>query len=82
LHKNCFFKTNIFLLLKYNKDNYIIDLQLNTKLLFKFLYILFKRKLAIFRNYLLENQTLKYISKSTNYINILILFVFKKDNTF
>jgi len=55
LHKNCFFEINIFLFLEYNKNNYIINLQLNTKLLFKFLYILFERELAVFRDYLLEN---------------------------
>jgi len=82
LYKNCFFETNIFLLLEYNKDNYTINLQFNTKLSFKSLYILFERKLAIFRNYLLENQILERICESTSCANISILFVFKKDSTF
>jgi len=82
LYKNCFFKTDISLLLEYNKNNYTIDLQFDTKLLFKFLYILFEKKLAVFRDYLLENQISEYICKSTNCINILILFVFKKNNIF
>jgi len=81
LYKNYFFEINIFLFSKYNKNNYIIDLQSNTKLLFKFLYILFEKKLAIFRNYLLENQTLERICESTNCTNISILFVFKKNST-
>ena len=82
MYKNCFFETNIFLLLEYNKDNYTINLQFNTKLSFKSLYILFERKLAIFRNYLLENQILERICESTSCANISILFVFKKDSTF
>jgi len=82
LYKNYFFKTNIFLLLKYNKNNYTIDLQFDIELLFKFLYILFEKKLAIFRDYLLENQILEYICESTNCTNISILFVFKKNSIF
>ncbi len=69
-------------MLKYNKNNYTIDLQFDTKLLFKFLYILFEKEFAIFRDYLLENQILEYIYKSTNCTNISILFVFKKNNIF
>ncbi len=82
MYKNYFFKTNIFLLLKYNKNNYTIDLQFDIELLFKFLYILFEKKLAIFRDYLLENQILEYICESTNCTNISILFVFKKNSIF
>jgi len=82
LYKNCFFEIDISLLLEYNKNNYTIDLQFNTELLFKFLYILFEKELAIFRNYLLENQILKRICKSTNCTNISILFVFKKNSIF
>ncbi len=51
-------------------------------MLFKFLYILFEKKFAVFRDYLLENQILEYICKSTNYASILILFVFKKNSIF
>jgi len=82
LNKNCFFKTDISLLLEYNKNNYTIDLQFDTKLLFKSLYVLFEKEFAILRDYLLENQASKRICESTNYTNISILFVFKKDNTF
>jgi len=82
LYKNYFFETDIFLLSEYNKNNYIINLQFDTELLFKFLYILFEKELTIFRNYLLENQISEYICKSTSCTDILILFVFKKNSIF
>jgi len=82
LHKNCFFETNVSLLLKHNKDNYAINLQLNTKLSFNSLYALFERELIVLRNYLFENQALKRICEFTSRTNISILFVFKRDNTF
>jgi len=82
LHKNCFFEINISLFSKYNKNNYTINLQFNIKLLFKSLYILFEKKLAVFRDYLFKNQILEYICKSINCTNISILFVFKKKNIF
>ncbi len=82
MYKNCFFKTDISLLSEYNKNNYTIDLQLDTELLFEFLYILFEKKFAVFRDYLLENQISEYICKSTNCANISILFVFKKNSIF
>ncbi len=82
MYKNYFFETDIFLLSEYNKNNYIINLQFDTELLFKFLYILFEKELTIFRNYLLENQISEYICKSTSCTDILILFVFKKNSIF
>jgi len=81
LYKNCFSEINVFILLEYRKNNYIIDLQLDLKLLFEFLYILFEKKLAIFRDYLLKNQISKYIRKFTNRANIPIFFVFKLNKT-
>lgn len=82
MYKNCFSKTNISLLSKYNKDNYIIDLQSNLKSSFEFLYTLFKKKLTIFQDYLLENQISKHIQKFINCANVSILFVFKINKTF
>jgi len=82
LYKNCFSETDISLLSEYNKNNYTINLQSDTKLLFKFLYILSEKEFAVFRDYLLENQISKYICKFTSYANISILFVFKKNSIF
>jgi len=57
-YKNDFNLKNAFILLKHNNKNYNINLLLRTKLLYKLLYILFKKKFSILQNYLLKKLML------------------------
>ena len=80
-YKDIFNLKNIFIFLKYNNKNYNINLLLKTKLLYKLLYLLFKKKLDILQNYLLKNLVLSRICKSIFFIKILILFVLKNNKS-
>jgi len=51
---------------KYKEKNYKINLLFKKKLSYNLLYILFKQKLIVLRNYLLKNLILNKIRKSIN----------------
>ena len=60
-YENCFDFKNAETFLEHENENYIIDFLSNAKLLYELLYIFFKIKFKISRNYLLKNSTLNYI---------------------
>ena len=62
-YDNVFDLKNAFIFLKYIEKNYEINLLLKKKLSYNLIYILFKQKLIILRNYLLKNLTLNKIRK-------------------
>jgi len=80
-YNNVFDLKNAFIFLNYKKENYNIDLLSNKKLLYKLLYFLFKKELDILQEYLLKNLALNKIRKFISFVNILILFVSKNDNS-
>ena len=81
-YENCFDFKNAETLLEHENKYYIINLLSNTKLLYESLYIFFKIKFEILRNYLLKNLILNCIREFTNRANASIFFVFKKNNNF
>jgi len=79
-YKDIFNSKNAFILLKHNNKNYNINLLLRIKILYKLLYLLFKKKLNILQNYFLKNLILNGICEFF-FIEISILFVLKSDRS-
>ena len=67
---------------KHKNEDYVIDFLLSAKSLYELLYIFFKTKFEILKNYLLKNLILNYIREFTSRASALIFFVFKKNNNF
>ena len=64
----------------YENENHVINLKLDKKLLYDFLYVLSEKEYQILRNYLLKNLALNCIRKFFNLVKTSILFIFKKNN--
>ena len=62
-----------------NQKNYVIDLMKNTKWLYMSLYNLFQKKLVKLQRYLNNILNKKWIKFSVSFVDVSILFVFKKD---
>ena len=62
-----------------NQENHAIDLIKNTKSSYISLYNLFQKELAELRRYLNNVLNKNWIKFLMSFVNILILFVFKKD---
>ena len=77
-YKNCCKFKNIKTFFEHKNKNYIIDLILDTKLLYESFYIFFKIELDVLKNYLLKNLILNCIREFTNYANASMFFVLKK----
>jgi len=80
-YNNIFDSKNAFALSKYRDKDYKIDLLVDKKLFYSSLYALFEQKLAVLRNYFLENLTLRRICKSISLVEASVLFVSKIDNS-
>ena len=80
LYKNCFNSKNAEMLLTHENKNYVIDLKHEKKSSYDLLYALSKKKLEILRNYLLKNLALNRIREFFNLVEILMLFIFKKND--
>ena len=81
-YKNCFDFKNAKIFFEHENKNHIINFLSSAKSLYKSLYIFFKTKFEISRNYLLKNLILNYIRKFINRVNASIFFIFKKNNNF
>ena len=81
-YKNCFDFKNMKILFEYENKNHVIDLILDAKSLYKLLYMLFKIEFDLLKNYLLKNLILNCIRKFMNRANALMLFIFKKSESF
>ena len=81
-YKNCFDFKNAEILFEHENKNHVIDFLSSAKSSYEPFYILFKTKFKILKNYLLKNLTLNCIQKFTNRANILMFFIFKKNNSF
>ena len=73
---------NIFTFFEYKNKINSINLLFKKKLLYRFLYFLFTKKLDILQNYFLKNLILDRICKSINFVEISILFVLKSNSNF
>ena len=80
LYEDCFDSKNAEIFLMHKNENYIIDLKLEKKSSYDLLYAFLKKKFQVLRNYLLENFALNRIREFFNFVKILMLFVFKKNN--
>ena len=79
-YENCFDSKNAEMLFTYKDKNYVIDLKLDKKSSYDFLYALSKKEFQILRNYLLKNFALNRIREFFNLAETLILFVLKKND--
>ena len=64
----------------YDDHDYVIDIILNQKFLYEFLYNIFNKKLKIFKNYFNENLTFDKIKHIIIDVNSFVLFVFQNNN--
>ena len=80
-YENCFDFKNAETLFKHENKNHVIDFLSDAKSSYDPLYILFKTKFEILKNYLLKNLILNCIRKFTNRANALMFFVFKKNDS-
>ncbi len=71
---------NIFTFFEYKNKINSITLLFKKKLLYRFLYFLFTKKLDILQNYFLKNLILDRICKLINFVEISILFVLKSNS--
>ena len=55
--------------LLYNNHNHVINIILNKKLLYKFLYNIFNKKLKILKNYFDKNFAFDYNAKRNNILS-------------
>ena len=81
-YKNYFDFKNTKILFKHEDEDHVINLILDTESSYELLYILFKTELNILKNYLLKNLILNRIQEFTSCTNTLMLFIFKKNNSF
>ena len=81
-YKNCFDFKNAETFFEHENEDHVIDFLSNAKLSYELLYILFKTKFEILKNYLLKNLILNCIQKFTNRANASMFFVFKKNDSF
>ena len=79
-YKNCFDFKNAKTLFEHEKENFVIDLILGTKLSYESFYILFEIELDILKNYLLKNLILNCIREFTSRANASMFFIFKKND--
>jgi hypothetical protein len=80
-YNNVFNSKIAFIFFNYRKKNYNIDLLLSKELLYKLLYFFFKKELDILQKYLLKNLALSKICKFISFINALMLFILKSNNS-
>ena len=80
-YENCFNSKNAEMLFIHENENHIINLKFNKKSLYDSLYALLEKKFQILQNYLLKNLALNRIRKFFNLAEMLILFIFKKNNS-
>ena len=64
----------------YNDHDHVIDIILNKKFLYKFLYNIFNKKLKILKNYFDENLAFDKIKHFIVDVDSFILFVFKNND--
>ena len=81
-YENCFNFKNAETLFEHENEDHVIDFLSNAKLSYESLYIFFKTKFEILKNYLLKNLTLNCIREFTSRANALMFFVFKKNDNF
>ena len=77
-YKNCFDLKNAKTFFEHENKNYIINLVLDAKSLYKSFYTFSETELNILRNYLLKNLTLNCIREFTSRASASMLFVLKK----
>ena len=81
-YENCFDFKNAEIFIEHENEDHVIDFLSNAKSLYESLYIFFEIKFEILKNYLLENLILNRIREFTNRMNVLMFFVFKKNDNF
>ena len=81
-YENCFDLKIAETFFEHENEDHVIDFLSNAKSSYKSLYILFKTKFKILKNYLLKNLILNRIRKFMNRANASMFFVFKKNNNF
>ena len=79
---DCFNNKKIAKLFNYKKNDYVIDLIFDIKLLYKPLYAFSKKKLNVFQKYLKINKKSKKICCFINFAKTFIMFVLKKIKIF
>ena len=79
-YENYFDFKNAKTFFEHENKNHVIDFLLSAKSSYEPLYIFFKTKFEILKNYLLKNLILNYIRKFTNRASALMFFIFKKNN--
>ena len=79
---DCFDSQEIFKLSEHNENDHAIDLMLDVKSSFEFLYALSKKKLTMLRDYLRDNFELNKIRHSISETRASIMFVIKKNDSF
>ena len=80
-YKNYFDFKNAEIFFEHENEDYVIDFLSNAKSSYELLYIFFKIKLEILRNYLLKNLILNCIREFISRANALMFFVFKKNDS-
>ena len=80
--KNYFDFKNTKTFFEHENEDYIINLVFDAKPLYKSLYIFFETEFNVLINYLLKNLILSRIQELMSLANVLILFVFKKNNNY
>ena len=80
-YENCFDSKNAKMLFIHENENHVINLKFDKKSLYDFFYALSEKKFQVLWNYLLKNLTLNRIRKFFNFVETLILFIFKKNNS-
>ena len=81
-YEDCFDFKNAETLFEHEDENHVIDLMFDAKPLYEPLYIFFETEFDVLRNYLLRNLILNRIWEFTSRAGALMLFVFKKNDSF
>ena len=81
-YKNCFNLKNAKILFEHENEDHVINLMSDAKPLYESLYIFSETELDVLRNYLLKNLILNRIREFTSRASALMLFVFKKNDSF
>ena len=81
LYKNCFDSKNAKILFMHENEDHVINLKFKKKLSYDLFYTLSKNKLHILQRYLLKNLALNCIREFFNFVETLMMFIFKKNNS-
>ena len=80
-YEDCFNSKNAEMLFTHENENHVIDLKFEKESLYDSFYALSKKEFQVLRNYLLKNFALSRIREFFSFVETLMLFILKKNES-